>query len=1644
MRSIVRVTACVLWAAAGAAFGQAEAQDAYRKAAAAYAEGRFAEARELAEKAAATDPGNPEPALLLGKAEYQLGNVEAAFTAWKKVAALAPDEPYVHAMLAALSAANAPIDARIAFIRVLRDEGAVAPALQEVDAMLARSALSTSQRAALMMLGAALRLDGGVHDDAVMRAHEALVLYPRDVDRAEAACILGQAKVRKGGPAAQEGRELLAEVVAEHAGTNAALAAQGELLMSALKESATAENLAAFERWLAAAPGVRRTRCDAFRLRADAACALGRAKLDAYVRAGGLADPAAFEGIAADLDRAIKACDALAAAFSDQPAWRELLAFTESMVAAAETTPCPPALAEARPIDALIARLATRIAAARPDADAAKNAAALLARALAPYAAADAVPVWNAAAALSRSFFGTLPPSSAAWQEHAGRHAALLDRACACEFKANVQAHRSNAKLSPLQEEMLSVLAQRAAVDAAAARGAIEQLGAHLAPWIEAGHRQAARDAWEKLGASLPAAERRIAGRKVAELLVAEARHDEETRTAAGLPVPRALDSRFRGALERCYGLQAGADASELAELRRCVDAIVEHLVRLERFDVAEEALKVKTAEVVAEADEHAEFLAAGLKDTQARAELARLLASYGAAEKLALTAGFEQALAAYARCAVERPRSALAARAVDGIFAIAQLYQEKGAHAVAAGIYRECATAAAEAAMPPLAPGKGPLVEHAELMAARALDAHARGILAAARATDASTTAPPSALSPEFVQALEAYKAFVAAHAESPHAAAAIAGIFGIARVHASSRTWAAAEAAIADFEGLGRGVRDPERLAFLRGVCRLGAAMPAHALAVLDAVAEGKPIPEIAPAGGDQVAVQTMEPQPAPVQTMAQNAPMPAPPVQVQQRASPQENTQEAEQAGQRRPAPAALADAELARVAKAFDGAYEVFQAVIKSRAAAPPATWARAEILGMVGHWRSLGQWKRAAALAARFLADNPADGGLAELRLAIARDLLAWAAAPIGRTQDAQASIAEVTERAQAARAALDAFVKDFPGERARADAARWDFALSFFAQARALAGLSATLARGQYVRAAAELEKLASPPRAHARAQEVAPLLWQIAAELEGRDFHEEAIVVWQLLRLDHAAHPLAEQAGLRIAQTYHEKLAQPLRAAEAYQELHFARGGDAGVLDAIFRIGNELFAQKRWVEALHILETFADSFPGHALAGQALAMAGQIHQTNEAWEDAIAAYRRVIGEYPEGEWVKEARWAIAECTINLSRWQAAAEAYRAYVAAYPEDGRAGEATARIEVLKDLARYQGLVDEAGQRKAFDAQFQIAGIVGAKLANPVKAIIEYRKVVAAWPESHLADDALHAIGTAYLALGETVKAREVLLAVAEKYPASPLADDALLAVGKSYEDEAERLGAATRESSREIAKDVAQRNAYRNVQSLRQAQKESRAGFIAELKKGGKGAIAEAEEASFAGNWGQFNDANVDLVARKAVQEVESLTASQLADRQDKIAAALRKAVEAYAGASQVAGADKADEALLQMASIHDTRLKNPEAAMQTWREIVRLFSGTAVAENASWRLCQYYERNAAWAEAIEAHKAFVRNYRRSPMAGQAQYAVAEAYEHLGEWVAAMDSYTNYAMNFPEGPLVAKAKEQINWIKTYRL
>jgi len=424
------------------------------------------------------------------------------------------------------------------------------------------------------------------------------------------------------------------------------------------------------------------------------------------------------------------------------------------------------------------------------------------------------------------------------------------------------------------------------------------------------------------------------------------------------------------------------------------------------------------------------------------------------------------------------------------------------------------------------------------------------------------------------------------------------------------------------------------------------------------------------------------------------------------------------------------------------------------------------------------------------------------------------------------------------------------------------------------------------------------------------------------------------------------------------------------------------------------------------------------------------------------AQQMALSAHEAARIAQSGGQSVQEARWSIADCIINLSQWRQAIGAYESYVAAFPGDAKVAEANRRIGILKDLANYQTLVNENGI-KAFDAQFQMAQIIETQLTNSAKAIVEYQKVATNYPRSHLAPEALHAIGLILLRNGDMDRAREVLHSVADLYPDSPLADDSLFRVAKSYEDEAQQLASLNRVTSLGLNGDIAQQRAYKWAASNSTQQRARQLEKLSKARDNSK-KDADYQEASNAFGNAAFDDANTTLAVNQALNDQVMMTASQLADRQDKINTALRKAVAVYDEASRVAGGDKAGEALLRMAVIYSEKLGEPQAAMATWLEIVRQFSGTSVAEEASWQIAQNYERSGKYAEAVEAYKNFLRNYRRSPKAPEAQFFVAENYEHLGQWVSAMDQYTNYLNNFPDGTLAQKAREQINFIKTYRL
>ena len=102
-----------------AVLAQAEAAKAFKDGKAAFADDRFEAARDLFDKASQTDTRNAEVFLWLGKAHYQLGEVDKAMAAWQRTLQLAPKQPYAEKMLKALRGLKVETETEIRLIEML-------------------------------------------------------------------------------------------------------------------------------------------------------------------------------------------------------------------------------------------------------------------------------------------------------------------------------------------------------------------------------------------------------------------------------------------------------------------------------------------------------------------------------------------------------------------------------------------------------------------------------------------------------------------------------------------------------------------------------------------------------------------------------------------------------------------------------------------------------------------------------------------------------------------------------------------------------------------------------------------------------------------------------------------------------------------------------------------------------------------------------------------------------------------------------------------------------------------------------------------------------------------------------------------------------------------------------------------------------------------------------------------------------------------------------------------------------------------------------------------------------------------------------------------------------------------------------------
>ena len=250
-RTTILIVLPTIIAVAGlAGWAQTDAQEDYRAGKTAYEAGRFGEARDLFAGASQTDTRNPEVFLWLGKAHYQLGELEAAIKAWRRTLALAPEEPYAKKMLEILGGQTTDIETTTGLIEVMISERLFDSALRQCDTLRANKALTRKQRSEVMVLRAKALLGKGQARQAQVTVHELLAKYPDQAKDAVTDLLLGQAKMQIGDESLVDGLALLKKVATEHSGTIEAATAEYELIAFELSQSPSVEKAVALAEWI--------------------------------------------------------------------------------------------------------------------------------------------------------------------------------------------------------------------------------------------------------------------------------------------------------------------------------------------------------------------------------------------------------------------------------------------------------------------------------------------------------------------------------------------------------------------------------------------------------------------------------------------------------------------------------------------------------------------------------------------------------------------------------------------------------------------------------------------------------------------------------------------------------------------------------------------------------------------------------------------------------------------------------------------------------------------------------------------------------------------------------------------------------------------------------------------------------------------------------------------------------------------------------------------------------------------------------------------------------------------------------------------------------------------------------------------------
>lgn len=320
---------------------------------------------------------------------------------------------------------------------------------------------------------------------------------------------------------------------------------------------------------------------------------------------------------------------------------------------------------------------------------------------------------------------------------------------------------------------------------------------------------------------------------------------------------------------------------------------------------------------------------------------------------------------------------------------------------------------------------------------------------------------------------------------------------------------------------------------------------------------------------------------------------------------------------------------------------------------------------------------------------------------------------------------------------------------------------------------------------------------------------------------------YDDARMVFEMVRRDFKNTPEAVQAQSGISYVANSMGKYDLAEKETKKVLESFEDADSKetnkmVTQSQYEIADNLFNQKKYLEALDLYEKFAKENPEDPLTPEAFYRSGLCYYRLEyyssaikSWEalvekfkndkkapealyqvadtyfraqkypEAIASFKKLMTEYPETKWVKDAQLWIAKSHYNAREYDAAIKEFNKFLEAYPNDGQVSEV---IEYLEEMTKRK--VEMAASPSATKTAKSTAA--GAEPENPVSESIDtLRGILVKYPNSKIAGEIQYKIGKKFYEEKKFAEAVDEFTKVIMNYPETTSAGPAHFFLGESY-------------------------------------------------------------------------------------------------------------------------------------------------------------------------------------------------------------------------------------------------------------